>query len=584
MNITTLKTTLYTLLDPLFSETIIWADQSAPRPALPYISLKLGVITPVGESHYSDVDANGIQTVSAVREAVLNVQRFGTDSVSGLETFSDNLKKNTVLDLFSKQKISAFNVSDVTDISTLQNGIAIEPRASVDVSVRWTRQITDTVGIIQTVISNTTSRVGDIGYTIEGAPGDSGIGPIGTALNNVYQIDVDLMAGTELVENGRFSNGTTGWTNFTSTTSSVISGELVMVAPSSLGGHTYQNVDTVVGVTYEVTGTIRNVTGDAQLFAQDGSGAYTVRGQSSLVSATSPTAVSFTFVAGDTSTSIQCRTESGLSAGFDDLSVRVQPPELVTNGDFSSGVTGWIVIGATPLPTRTAVGGELQITAGGGASPGVRQGIPTQAGKTYQLSGTFRRGTTERIISIGVSGGATTAATSSTANVDASFVFVASAATTNVDLTFAGTPVAGGTAFFDNISVKELTPELLTNGDFSSGTTGWVNYLNSSSVSSGELIVVGVDGFVYQTIPTVIGKMYEVNGTARRITGDARISARDSSNPFTVRGQSALVTATSPTAIYFTFIAQDDYSDILFRTGVGLSAGFDNVSVIEVAE
>ena len=161
---------------------------------MPYVSIKLGVVTPVGEAHYSDVDSNGVQTVTVTREAVLNVQRFGTSSVSALETFADALRKNTVLDLFSKQNISAFNVSDVTDIAILQNGIAIEPRASVDVSLRWSRQITDTVGIIQTVITSTTSQVGDPGYSIVGTAGDSGVGPYGTKTGETYQIDIDLDA------------------------------------------------------------------------------------------------------------------------------------------------------------------------------------------------------------------------------------------------------------------------------------------------------------------------------------------------------------------------------------------------------
>jgi hypothetical protein len=168
MNVATLKTRIYALIDPFFTEPVIWADQTSPRPPLPYVTIRLGVISPVGEPHYSDVDNAGIQTVLAVRESILNVNRFGPDSVASLETFSDKLMLNSNLDKFSVQDISAFDVSAVTDVAQLLNGLAIEPRASVDVSIRWTADQTDNVGIIQTVIS------------------DGTLGPDNTALDEEY--------------------------------------------------------------------------------------------------------------------------------------------------------------------------------------------------------------------------------------------------------------------------------------------------------------------------------------------------------------------------------------------------------------
>jgi hypothetical protein len=176
MNVATLKTRLYTLIDPLFTEPVIWADQTSPRPPLPYVTLKLGVVSPVGEPHYSDVDNAGIQTVMAVREGMLNVSRYGADSVSSLETFANNLTLTTNTDRFSNQQISAFDTSPVTDVAQLLNGLAIEPRASVDVSIRWTADQTDNVGIIQTVIS------------------DGTLGPDNTALDEEYIVTSTVVA------------------------------------------------------------------------------------------------------------------------------------------------------------------------------------------------------------------------------------------------------------------------------------------------------------------------------------------------------------------------------------------------------
>ena len=53
-------------------------------------------------------------------------------------------------------------------------------------------------------------------------------------------------------------------------------------------------------------------------------------------------------------------------------------PELVTNGDFSNGTTGWTANNAL----FTVVNGELEITASG-SSPSARRALSTTAGKTY---------------------------------------------------------------------------------------------------------------------------------------------------------------------------------------------------------
>lgn len=174
MTLTQLKTTIYTLLQPILGETVIWADQSAPRPALPYTTIKFGVINKVGRSYYSNVDNVGVQSVFSVLESVLNVQRFGADSVSALQTFTEKMQLSTNIEKLSVQDISLFDISPVTDIAELLNGISIEPRASVDLYFRWTSKQTDAVGIIEFVDIN-----GDVG-------------PDSTALNEKYTINISM--------------------------------------------------------------------------------------------------------------------------------------------------------------------------------------------------------------------------------------------------------------------------------------------------------------------------------------------------------------------------------------------------------
>ena len=172
MNVATLKTAIYTLLQPILGGTLVWADQNAPRPPLPFATLRLSVIQRIGTPHYSNPDNAGLQDVLAVRESVLQVQRFGPDSVGALETFADKLALQTNLDKFSLQKISLFDVSSVTDVAQLLNGLATEPRASVDLSLRWVSDQSDNVGLIDDVNVN-----GDLG------PGN-------TAKNQIYTVVV----------------------------------------------------------------------------------------------------------------------------------------------------------------------------------------------------------------------------------------------------------------------------------------------------------------------------------------------------------------------------------------------------------
>jgi hypothetical protein len=131
-------------------------------------------------------------------------------------------------------------------------------------------------------------------------------------------------------------------------------------------------------------------------------------------------------------------------------------------------------------------------------------------------------------------------------------------------------------------------PELVTNGDFSNGTSGWT--LNSAtgtlSVVNGELFVefVSTNGAnCIQTITTEIGKSYKVSVTSRTATSNqpakfsvgtsantSDLTARINNNDTTNKIQTASFVATSTTT-YLTLGA--NYTS---------DAYFDNISVREV--
>ena len=126
-------------------------------------------------------------------------------------------------------------------------------------------------------------------------------------------------------------------------------------------------------------------------------------------------------------------------------------PELVTNGDFSGGTTGWSAVGLS----ASVVSGEAQLTR---SNVGQRfyQSVIVESGKTYRVSLSSRSGTTQ----VGVFGGSTEGGT----NLFPA-TLVSSGSTTTYSFVVRPTSSAfflsfylftDGTGFIDNISVREL--------------------------------------------------------------------------------------------------------------------------------
>lgn len=132
--------------------------------------------------------------------------------------------------------------------------------------------------------------------------------------------------------------------------------------------------------------------------------------------------------------------------------------ELVSNGDFSNGLTGWNPLGGS----IAVVGGELEVTGSGGSYPSGYYNFNVTQGKTYQVRAKSRRGTTASTVSVVVQNSSVVDQTSpvnntTTEDFDASLVFTAASTGTLRITCFISSPTGSGTAYFDNISVREIT-------------------------------------------------------------------------------------------------------------------------------
>lgn len=131
-------------------------------------------------------------------------------------------------------------------------------------------------------------------------------------------------------------------------------------------------------------------------------------------------------------------------------------PELVVNGDFSGGTTGWA--GGFGGSTIAVVGGELEVTGAGGSFPAARStAFATVIGKYYSLTGVIHQGTTASQVGIGVVGGATSNLVGTTTPSPASLTFQAVATSTVVSCLIVSA-TGTGTAYFDNISCRQRGP------------------------------------------------------------------------------------------------------------------------------
>ena len=133
-------------------------------------------------------------------------------------------------------------------------------------------------------------------------------------------------------------------------------------------------------------------------------------------------------------------------------------PELVTNGDFSAGTTGW-VSGSPLTSTAAVVGGEMQVTATVASGRQI-QGFATVAGRSYRVVGQIRKisgaGTAAYLALTNSAGGTNTTISNTVPGAvatTATFTFTATDSTSYVALSCWS---SGDVCGFDNISVREL--------------------------------------------------------------------------------------------------------------------------------
>lgn len=248
----------------------------------------------------------------------------------------------------------------------------------------------------------------------------------------------------ELITNGTFDNGTTGWTNSPATASLAVSNGSLTLTRNGASGEAHQLLETETGKSYKITFTLSAVSHGA---------AVNYQGYSSGVKSTAGT-YSFIAVGNENFTKnlkLQIFNSSTGTATFDNISVQEVGKNLVTNGDFSNGTSGWNSYGAS----GSVASGVLTVTNGSTDHQGLVQNFKVQIGKSYTITGKVTGGTSTAKLLIGSSQGnaslhntTVTAGSTSTVNV----TVVPTSANFYVSLQISS---ANGTGLYEDITVTE---------------------------------------------------------------------------------------------------------------------------------
>lgn len=264
--------------------------------------------------------------------------------------------------------------------------------------------------------------------------------------------------------------------------------------------------------------------------------------------------------------------------------------ELVTNGTFSDGTTGWASAAAPSDATLSVVDGALRVVAVGTGFPQAQQPIVTEVGKTYRFAGRLRKVSGASNASAAIKWTATSGnhvvvpAVSSGTFTAFELYFTATTVQSIVALFINASPATvGDTVEYDNISVREVLlgdvgPELITNGDFASGTGWTLNQPGTSTATiSGGLLNLTGDGTnaasADQSFLTEVGASYTLvlySGTA---STDVKIGTTQDGI------QIAFVATTLNAWNVFSFVATTTTTWIRFARVTASLATVDNVSI-----
>lgn len=162
MNRRDLEDALFEVIEPLLpGVTLIWEDQSAPRPAKPYVSLNF--LTPSQRLGFDEQRVDGDQiSLVGQRRFVVSVNAFGENRVKNedaldaadlLEKIVQGLYKEETIASLKERCLASITESEIRDLTALQE-TRYESRAQVDLTFHRTVSQSEDLPVIEKVELN----------------------------------------------------------------------------------------------------------------------------------------------------------------------------------------------------------------------------------------------------------------------------------------------------------------------------------------------------------------------------------------------------------------------------------------------
>lgn len=145
-------------------DNVIWAQQKAPRPATPYISIRMMVLERFGIDWFIVQDASppnpGAEiehVVQGTRTGVLNLQCFADDgdgAASAMAILENVVLAATLPSVHEGLRVAKFGILNFGPVQSINGGptaTVFEPRAIVDCRFNTTAEVVETATYIEIV-------------------------------------------------------------------------------------------------------------------------------------------------------------------------------------------------------------------------------------------------------------------------------------------------------------------------------------------------------------------------------------------------------------------------------------------------
>ena len=138
INLTTLKGHLYDWVDVQTAFDIVWANQNAPRPDDPYVTLFLPSFQQIGRDGIGGTifdDPDYIAIPHGDREFILSIQSFGAGAMQEILNIANAFQSESARQPLMVDGIAYVETLDLQDVSQLISS-ELEERGMVDIRMR----------------------------------------------------------------------------------------------------------------------------------------------------------------------------------------------------------------------------------------------------------------------------------------------------------------------------------------------------------------------------------------------------------------------------------------------------------------